>query len=123
MVGGGSQRLLSINPTTVIVVLLLGLWLLLGCDNSYGYTREDELFDRVVDDYNKKNLTERMAEFQFYQTVEAVRYLHSRQVCLRKPELDLLADDVKCQRPLTRVSDHDSSLSKHWDCVNLHCLQ
>ena len=26
-------RLLSLNPTTVMVVLLLGLWLLLGCDN------------------------------------------------------------------------------------------
>ena len=40
MGGGGSQRLLSLNPTTVMVVLLLGLWLLLGCDNnpnsSYG---------------------------------------------------------------------------------------
>ena len=31
--GGCSQRLLSLNPTTVMVVLLLGLWLLLGCDN------------------------------------------------------------------------------------------
>ena len=30
---GGSQQLLSLNPTTVMVVLLLGLWLLLGCDN------------------------------------------------------------------------------------------
>ena len=33
MGGGGSQRLLCLNPTTVMVVLLLGLWLLLGCDN------------------------------------------------------------------------------------------
>ena len=32
--GGGSQRLLCLNPTTVMVVLLLGLWLLLGCDNK-----------------------------------------------------------------------------------------
>ena len=32
-VGGGYQQLLSLNPTTVFVVLLLGLWLLLGCDN------------------------------------------------------------------------------------------
>ena len=31
--GGGSQRLLCLNPTTVMVVLMLGLWLLLGCDN------------------------------------------------------------------------------------------
>ena len=30
-----SQRLLSLNPTTVMVVLLLGLWLLLGCDNYF----------------------------------------------------------------------------------------
>ena len=28
-----SQRLLGLNPTTVLVVLLLGLWLLFGCDN------------------------------------------------------------------------------------------
>ena len=31
--GGGSQQLLCLNPTTVMVVLLLGLGLLLGCDN------------------------------------------------------------------------------------------
>ena len=30
---GGSQRLLCLNPNTVLVVLLLGLWLLLGCHN------------------------------------------------------------------------------------------
>ena len=36
--GGGdgcSQRLLCLNPTIVKVVLLFGLWLLLGCDNMY----------------------------------------------------------------------------------------
>ena len=33
VVDGGSQRLLGLNPATVMVVLLLGLWLLLGCDN------------------------------------------------------------------------------------------
>ena len=33
MGGGDSQRLLCLNPTTVMVVLLLRLWLLLGCDN------------------------------------------------------------------------------------------
>ena len=30
----GSQRLLCLNPTTHMAVLLLGLWLLLGCDNK-----------------------------------------------------------------------------------------
>ena len=34
LVVGGSQRLLSLNPTTVLVVLLLGFWLLLGCDKN-----------------------------------------------------------------------------------------
>ena len=29
-----SQRLLRFNPTTVMVGLLLGLWLFLGCDNK-----------------------------------------------------------------------------------------
>ena len=31
--GSGSQRLLCLNPTTVMVVSLLGFELLLGCDN------------------------------------------------------------------------------------------
>ena len=30
---GGSKRLLSLNLTTVLAVLLLGLWLLMSCDN------------------------------------------------------------------------------------------
>ena len=38
VVGGrgrvGSQRLLSLNPTIVLAVLMSGLWLLLGCDNK-----------------------------------------------------------------------------------------
>ena len=42
---GGSQRLLCINPTTVIVVWLLELGLLLGCDNEWGdsVSRMDEM--------------------------------------------------------------------------------
>ena len=54
------------------------------------YIREDDLFDKVVDDYNKKNLTEKMAKFQFYQIVKAIRYLHSRQVCHR----DLMLENL-----------------------------
>ena len=34
VVVGGSQRLLDLNPTTVLVVLFLELGLLLGCENS-----------------------------------------------------------------------------------------
>ena len=37
VVGGGGgwwfPAITCLNPTTVMVVLLLGLWLLLGCDN------------------------------------------------------------------------------------------
>ena len=36
-VGRGSQRLLSLNLTTVMVVLLFGLWLLLGCEEPINY--------------------------------------------------------------------------------------
>ena len=34
VVCGGFQGLVSPNPTAVLVALLLGLWLLLGCDNT-----------------------------------------------------------------------------------------
>ena len=49
-----SQRLLSLNPTTVMVVLLLGLWLLLGCDKNQGV-------------YNKKSLNSEV-QLLFYLT-------------------------------------------------------
>ena len=32
--GGGGECFVSTNPTTVMAVFMLGLWLLLGCDNS-----------------------------------------------------------------------------------------
>ena len=32
--GGCSHRLLCLDPTTLMVVLTLGLWMLLGCDNN-----------------------------------------------------------------------------------------
>ena len=38
MGGGCSQQLLCFNPSTVMVVLLLGLWLLMGCDNYPNYS-------------------------------------------------------------------------------------
>ena len=42
---GGSQQLLSFNPTTVLVVLLLGL--MLGCDKSQRYKRSEHM-DRLI---------------------------------------------------------------------------
>ena len=42
MVGGGSQQLLSLDPTTFLVVLLLGLWLLFGCDNKIEKSLESD---------------------------------------------------------------------------------
>ena len=45
-VGGGSQRLVSLNPTTMLVVLFLELWLLLGCDNLY-HPGSDVFFHKI----------------------------------------------------------------------------
>ena len=82
------------------------------------FARGGELFDRVVDDYRKNKLTERMAKLRFYQVVEAVRYLHSNNVCHRDLKLEnlLLADDGPC--PLIKVSDF--GLSKCWEGDILH---
>ena len=55
VVGGGSQQLLSHNPTTVMVVLLLGLWLLLGCDNNF--TKRDEIY------FEDKSILQRLTIF------------------------------------------------------------
>ena len=48
VVGGGSQRLLSLNPITVFVVLLLGVWSLLGFDNSLHRKIKDCLWNSSV---------------------------------------------------------------------------
>ena len=63
---GGSQGLHSLNPTTVLVVLLLGLWLLLGCDNieynatvfsqTYWYVKMSSKFLPCSLDFNNFNL-------------------------------------------------------------------
>ena len=45
VVVGGSQQLLSFNPTTVLVVLLLGL--MLGCYKSQRYKQGDHM-DRLT---------------------------------------------------------------------------
>ena len=47
--GCGSKQLLSLNPTAVMIVLLLGLWLLLGCDNIKSKARLDENGKMVAD--------------------------------------------------------------------------
>ena len=48
--GGGSQRLLRLNPNTVLVVLFLELWLLLGCDNT---AQDPSLISMICRDYQK----------------------------------------------------------------------
>ena len=77
--GGGSQRLLCLNPTTVMVVLLLGLWLLLGCDNYFTPT-SDALF-----------LGLRRVGFKTYQA-QTMRFIpwHARQklICICRNDHD-----------------------------------
>ena len=36
-----SMNMTALNPTTVMVVLMLGLWLLLGCDNNIASISSD----------------------------------------------------------------------------------
>ena len=51
---GGCQRLHCLNPTTVSVVLLLGLWLLLGCDNYKKCYTCDLEFDGYINLMNHR---------------------------------------------------------------------
>ena len=71
-----------------------------------------ELFDQVVKDYKANDLNERKAKFQFYQVVDTVKYMHSKQVCHRDLKLEnlLLAEPVSLS--LIKVSDF--GLSKVW---------
>ena len=52
MGGGGSLRLLSLNPTTVMVILLLGLWLLLGCTNMQTEGFQQDMIKTVPISYD-----------------------------------------------------------------------
>ena len=58
-----SQRLLSLNPTTVMVVLLLGLWLLLGCDNKSLHLDINFLFYFLIK--LNSQLPSNVSQFQF----------------------------------------------------------
>ena len=54
-------QLLCLNPTTVMVVLLLGLWLLLGCDNNlstltYSSMDIDRFFYCLIDELIKMQM-------------------------------------------------------------------
>ena len=44
----------------------------------------------VVSDYQNKKMNEKTAKLQFYQVVDTVRYLHSKQVCHRDLKLENL---------------------------------
>ena len=91
VVGGrvvcGSQQLLCLNPTTVMV-LLLGLWLLLGCDNNsttvmvvccwgcgcyWALTTKSRFYDPVIlipKSSHHYLVTKRLAESHFVRLVK-----------------------------------------------------
>ena len=71
-----------------------------------------ELFDQVLRDEKKKQLSEDTAKFQFYQVVECVRFLHSRQVCHRDLKLENLLLASPGARSLVKVTDF--GLAKEW---------
>ena len=74
MVVGGSKRLFSPNPTTVMVVLLLGFLLLLGCDNI------DKLAPEIHLDNKLKSY---LIQFQTNNTVPTRADLDPAQFILR----------------------------------------
>jgi serine/threonine protein kinase len=51
------------------------------------FAKGSELFCQLVEDYKNNNLNERTTKMQFYQVVDTVRYLHSKQVCHRDLKL------------------------------------
>ena len=62
--GGDSQRILGLNTTTVMVVLLLGLWLLLGCDYNDVY------------DTNKSKITYLLCELYYRQINQPTKFVN-----------------------------------------------
>jgi len=69
------------------------------------YAEGGELFDQVVKDYKDNDLDERKAKFQFFQIVDAVNYLHSKQVCHRDLKLENLLLAQSKTFSLVKVSD------------------
>ena len=69
------------------------------------YAEGGELFDQVVEDFQKNCMDERKAKFQFYQVVDAVKYLHSNQVCHRDLKLENLLLAHSKSFSLVKVSD------------------
>lgn len=72
-----------------------------------------ELFDYVLDDFNKNTFDEKVAKLQFYQIVSAVKHLHERNVCHRDIKLENILMAGKSKRSLIKLSDF--GLSKYLD--------
>lgn len=71
-----------------------------------------ELFDQVMAAEQRGALSEETAKFQFYQVVDTVRYLHSRQVCHRDIKLENLLLAGPAPHSLIKVIDF--GLAKVW---------
>ena len=79
-----SQRLLSLNPTTVLVILLLGLWLLLGCDNSQDYFAEYKVASLMLVDLRRQNLMFKRFTFVQWALHEIINTSH--RLVVEKPK-------------------------------------
>ena len=67
--------------------------------------------DRIMD-----RLSERTAKIQFYQIVDAVSYLHRKNVCHRDLKLSNI---LEFPGPLSRLKISDFGVSKIWSSINL----
>ena len=68
--------------------------------------------DRIMD-----RLSERTGKIQFYQIVDAVSYLHRKNVCHRDLKLSNIL--LESPGPLSRLKISDFGLSKSWSSSNL----
>ena len=68
--------------------------------------------DRIMD-----RLSERTAKIQFYQIVDAVSYLHRKNVCHRDLKLSNIL--LEFPGPLSRLKISDFGVSKIWSSSNL----
>ena len=110
---GGSQQLLCLNPTTVMVVLLLGLWLLLGCDNKGQLIFYKEL--------KTLNITTKISQvFLIYQN-GLTKFLPFFNVIFDKPLVQVGFDDLASIR--IGFSNHPSihlhSTLATWESFNV----
>ena len=99
-----SQQLLCFNPTTVLVILLLGLWLLLGCDNSQDCFAECKVASLMLVDLRRQNLMFKRFTFVQWALHEIINTSHRLVVEKPKTIINIIFPCLK----LLRIQNYHS---------------